>query len=62
MILNPICDMYDEGIVESIQNHQQCLAGSTAAAISILRIDDVLWAKNDPTFPEGIGEEEFEND
>ena len=57
-----ICDMYDKGIVESIQNHQQCLAGSTAAAISILRIDDVLWAKNDPTFPEGIGEEEFEND
>tara|TARA_Y100000739_G_C20609452_1_gene467652 strand:- start:1168 stop:2793 length:1626 start_codon:yes stop_codon:yes gene_type:complete len=62
IINGTICNMYDSGIVESIQNHQQCLAGSTAAAISILRIDDVLWAKNDPTFPEGIGEEEFEND
>ncbi|MAK04959.1 MAG: hypothetical protein CMA03_03620 [Euryarchaeota archaeon] len=57
-----ICNMYDLGIIESVQNHQQCLAGSTAAAISILRIDDVLWAKNDPTFPEGIGEEDLEND
>ena len=55
-----ICDMVDLGIIESIQNHQQCLAGSTSAAISILRIDDVLWAKNDPTIPDGIGEEDFE--
>mgnify|MGYP001242274477 CR=1 FL=1 len=57
-----INDMLEEGIIETIQNHQQYLAGSTAAAISILRIDDVLWAKNDPTFPEGIGEnpEDFE--
>jgi len=53
-----ICDMVESGIIESIQNHQQSLAGSTAAAISILRIDDVLWAKNDPTFPEGIGGED----
>ncbi len=55
-----ICDMVDLGIVESIQNHQQCIAGSTSAAISILRIDDVLWAKNDPTIPDGIGEEDLE--
>ncbi len=53
-----ICNMLDEGIIETIQNHQQYLAGSTAAAISILRIDDVLWAKNDPTYPDGIGENE----
>ncbi|MED5271812.1 MAG: thermosome subunit alpha [Candidatus Thermoplasmatota archaeon] len=53
-----ISNMYDLGVIETIQNHQQCLAGSTSAAISILRIDDVLWAKNDPTIPEGIGEEE----
>ena len=53
-----ICNMLETGIIETIQNHQQYLAGSTAAAISILRIDDVLWAKNDPTYPDGIGENE----
>ena len=52
-----ICNMYDEGIIENVQQHEQCLASSTAAAISILRIDDVLWAKNDPTFPEGLEEQ-----
>ena len=52
-----ICNMFDEGIIETIQQHEQTLASCTAAAISILRIDDVLWAKNDPTFPEGLEEQ-----
>ena len=54
-----ICDTIKEGIVETLKQHEQCLAGSTAAAISILRIDDVLWAKNDPTYPDGIENEDL---
>tara|TARA_B100001115_G_C15848478_1_gene429229 strand:+ start:5359 stop:6951 length:1593 start_codon:yes stop_codon:yes gene_type:complete len=56
-----ICNMIDKGIIENIRQHEQALASSTAAAISILRIDDVLWAKNDPTIPEGIEDEINEN-
>ena len=36
---------------------RQVLAGATEAALSVLRIDDVLWAKQDPTVPDGIGNE-----
>jgi len=28
------------------------LSGATEAALSVLRIDDVLWAKQDPTVPD----------
>ena len=45
--------MLEEGIIETIQNHQQYLAGSTAAAISILRIDDVISSRASPPMPEG---------
>jgi hypothetical protein len=30
----------------------QGIAGATEAAISVLRIDDVLWAKQDPAMAE----------
>jgi hypothetical protein len=33
------------------------LAGATEAALSVLRIDDVLWAKKDPATPD-IAEED----
>jgi chaperonin GroEL (HSP60 family) len=44
-------DMVDSGIVEPLRITRQALAGATEAALSVLRIDDVLWAKQDPTIP-----------
>jgi chaperonin GroEL (HSP60 family) len=44
-------DMVDCGIVEPLRITRQALAGATEAALSVLRIDDVLWAKQDPTIP-----------
>ena len=45
-------DMVKQGIVEPLRITRQALAGATEAALSVLRIDDVLWAKQDPTVPE----------
>ena len=45
-------NMVDNGIVEPLRITRQALAGATEAALSVLRIDDVLWAKQDPTIPE----------
>ena len=45
-------DMVMQGIVEPLRITRQALAGATEAALSVLRIDDVLWAKQDPTVPE----------
>jgi len=46
------------GIVEPLRITRQVLAGATEAALSVLRIDDVLWAKQDPSIPEMPGEED----
>lgn len=53
-----VSNMLELGVVESVAMHEQALKAATAAAVSIIRIDDVLWAKHDPTMPEGVGEEE----
>ncbi|DAC53813.1 MAG TPA: thermosome subunit [Candidatus Poseidoniales archaeon] len=45
-------DMVVDGVVEPLRITRQVLAGATEAALSVLRIDDVLWAKQDPTVPE----------
>ena len=45
-------DMVDDGVVEPLRITRQVLAGATEAALSVLRIDDVLWAKQDPTEPD----------
>ena len=45
-------NMVENGIVEPLRITRQALAGATEAALSVLRIDDVLWAKQDPTIPE----------
>ena len=50
-------DMKESGVVEPLRITRQVLAGATEAALSVLRIDDVLWAKQDPTVPDGIGNE-----
>ncbi len=45
-------NMVEKGIVEPLRITRQVLAGATEAALSVLRIDDVLWAKQDPTIPD----------
>lgn len=45
-------NMVNDGVVEPLRITRQVLAGATEAALSVLRIDDVLWAKQDPTIPE----------
>ena len=45
-------NMVADGVVEPLRITRQVLAGATEAALSVLRIDDVLWAKQDPTVPE----------
>ena len=45
-------DMVDSGIIEPLGIVRQAVIGATEAAISILRIDDVLWAKQDIAIPE----------
>jgi chaperonin GroEL (HSP60 family) len=44
-------NMIENGILEPYLIARQSIAGATEAAISILRIDDVLWAKQDPSMP-----------
>ena len=46
--------MKEQGVVEPLRITRQVLAGATEAALSVLRIDDVLWAKQDPTIPDGL--------
>ena len=45
-------NMVEEGVVEPLRITRQVLSGATEAALSVLRIDDVLWAKQDPTVPD----------
>ena len=54
-------DMVEQGIVEPLRITRQALAGATEAALSVLRIDDVLWAKQDPTIPDLPQDEEGTN-
>ena len=42
----------DDGILEPLRITRQAISGATEAAVSILRIDDVLWAKTDAVMPE----------
>ena len=53
-------NMVSDGVVEPLRITRQVLAGATEAALSVLRIDDVLWAKQDPTAPDLPGGDETE--
>ena len=48
-------DMVDSGVIEPLGIVRQAIIGATEASISILRIDDVLWAKQDIEIPELAG-------
>ena len=45
-------DMVSNGVVEPLGIVRQAIIGATEASISILRIDDVLWAKQEVEIPE----------
>jgi len=47
-----VMNMYEEGIFDPIFVVKHAITGATEAAISILRIDDVLWAKQGPETPD----------
>ena len=47
LISNEPMDMFSLGVLEPVGIVKQALVGATEVAISILRIDDVLWAKQD---------------
>ena len=47
-----IYDMYERGILEPVRTTRQALIGATESAISVLRIGDILWAKQDPQTPD----------
>ena len=45
-------DMQNIGILDPLFVVEHALSGATEAAIGVLRIDDVLWAKTDPSTPD----------
>ncbi len=47
-----IVDMGGSGITEPIRITRHAIAGATEAAVSVLRIDDILWAKQDAQEPD----------
>ncbi len=47
-----VMDMYNEGIFDPIFVAKHAISGATDSAISVLRIDDVLWAKQGPETPD----------
>ena len=47
-------DTVSRGILEPLKIAKQAISGATEAAISILRIDDVLWAQMDAQVPDDI--------
>ena len=49
-------DTISRGILEPMRITRQAISGATEAAISILRIDDVLWAQMDAQIPSEVQE------
>ena len=49
-------DTITRGILEPMTITRQAISGATEAAISILRIDDVLWAQMDAKIPDDVQE------
>ena len=49
-------DTISRGILEPLSITRQAISGATEAAISILRIDDVLWAQIDAQVPDEVQE------
>jgi chaperonin GroEL (HSP60 family) len=56
-----IGDTLETGILDSSAVVMQSIKSSTEIAIAILRIDDVLWARQDPSIPDDI-QQSLDND
>ena len=50
-------DTISRGVLEPLKITRQAISGATEAAISILRIDDVLWAQMDAQVPDEVQEQ-----
>ena len=50
-------EMHDAGIIEPFSVTKNAITGAMEAAVSVLRIDDVLWANQDPSIPDWKSEE-----
>ena len=53
------CDMGKMGVLDTEFVVKHALSGATEAAIGVRRIDDVLWARTDPSTPDWEGEDEI---
>ena len=51
-----IVDVVELGILDPTSVIEMSLSAATDAAVSVLRVDDVLWAQKDPTVPEEVEE------
>ena len=51
-----IVDVVELGILDPTSVIEMSLSQPTDAAVSVLRVDDVLWAQKDPTVPEEVEE------
>jgi chaperonin GroEL (HSP60 family) len=49
-------DVVSAGILDPVSVIRQSIAGANEATISVLRIDDVLWAQQDPQVPDEVQE------
>jgi chaperonin GroEL (HSP60 family) len=49
--------MDEAGIIEPLAVSKNAISGAMEAAVSVLRIDDVLWANQDPSIPDWKPEE-----
>ena len=47
-----VVDMAEAEVTEPIRITRHCISGATEAAISVLRIDDILWAKQEAQEPD----------
>jgi chaperonin GroEL (HSP60 family) len=50
-------DTVSRGLLEPLKITRQAISGATEASISILRIDDVLWAQMDAQVPDEVQEQ-----
>ena len=56
LIARESIDVVSAGILDPASVIRQSIAGANEAAISVLRIDDVLWAQQDPQVPDEVQE------
>lgn len=56
LIARKSTDVVSAGILDPVSVIRQSISGANEATISVLRIDDVLWAQQDPQVPDEVQE------